>query len=287
MKSLHVPFIEKDDGVKALEAAIDIAKVFSAQIFATHIRPHPEATIPYGMDAMLISYLNDTTAQMIEAGKKWEQDLRAAFEAACAAKQIPVAVDGAAIDADTVTAHWKSCLGAPDRDYGKLGRVHDLTVIRQKADEVGIRIDTLESIMFGSGRPTLLVPHEGKVNLTGTGLIAWNGSIEAARALSQGLGLLRKCQKVVILTVGRLDDNAPSPEEVAAYLASHAISATVISVDKPKGSIEDEVVAQMTAHAVDVVVMGAYTHSRIQEFIFGGVTRYMVKDAHIPILMTH
>jgi len=287
MKSLYVPFMEKEEGRKALDAAIALGTAFASKICATYVQPHPNATLPYGMEPMMVAYVNDTTDKLIEAGRKYEQDLRAAFEKACADRSVKVLTDDEVGDPGTLCATWDTYLGIPDRDYGRGGRGHDLSIVLQNEDDVGVRSDVLEALVFRSGRPALIVPHEGRIDVAGSALVAWNGSVEAARAVGGALPLLQKAKTVYVLTVGRVDDACPTPQDLAGYLQRHGVAPQVLEVEPDKDGIENQLAAQVNTVNADLLVMGAYTHSRLQELIFGGVTRHMLKDAHIPVFMAH
>ena len=113
--------------------------------------------------------------------------------------------------------------------------------------------------------------------------IAWDGSAEAARALRSAAPLLKDCPKVVVLTV---TSDAPSgfpPSEALRYLARHGIKAELIELAKGN-SVEETLAAAATHQHAQLLVMGGYGHSRVREFLFGGVTRYFLEDAAGPAL---
>ncbi len=166
-------------------------------------------------------------------------------------------------------------------------RLTDLVVIGQESPDrpEPMRGAMIESLLFDGGAPTLLVPYIGvqKLKLE-RALIAWDGSATAARAVRAGLPLLEKTGNVTVLMVGRHADDAL---ELAAYLDRHGLNVEI--KDVPAGSVP---VADVLLNAAmddnyDWVVMGAYGHSRVREYFFGGATRDILREMTVPVLMTH
>ena len=113
--------------------------------------------------------------------------------------------------------------------------------------------------------------------------VAWDGSAEAARALRSAAPLLEDCQKVVVLTVTADAPSGFPPSDALRYLARHGIKAELIEL--AKGNSVEETLAEAAAHHhAQLLIMGGYGHSRVREFLFGGVTRYFIEDAAGPAL---
>jgi nucleotide-binding universal stress UspA family protein len=169
----------------------------------------------------------------------------------------------------------------------------DLVLIGPKAaadQQFAKRI--VDGALFQSPAPLLFNPTDRPVTLTPRSvLIAWNSKMEAARAVQQALPLLQAAEEVhvtMIDPVGTAISNGEEPgADIAAYLARHGVS-VVIDVLPSEGR---GVSAMLQQHAIDVsadlMVMGAYGHSRLREFIFGGVTRSMLETAKLPIFWGH
>jgi nucleotide-binding universal stress UspA family protein len=149
-----------------------------------------------------------------------------------------------------------------------------------------------ESIIFGSGRPTLILPHTRK--RTGafaldTVAVAWDFSRPAARAVADALPILEKAKRVSVVTVTneKVIDTKRSGAELAKHLARHGVNVVLDTVDAAGRGIGDVLESYVTSRNADVLVMGAYGHSRIREFILGGATRRMLSRAPLPILFSH
>ncbi|MBF9197361.1 universal stress protein [Microvirga terrestris] len=147
--------------------------------------------------------------------------------------------------------------------------------------------DLVEAVLFGSGRALLLVPpgrrRQGPIQ---TVLVAWNGSREAARALREGLDFVEQAARVVVLVVDPPADTKPYAE-VKAHLAHHNVVAEVVTADSRDRDVSDVVLEEARRISADLVIMGAYGHTRLREQVFGGATRDMLTASESPILVAH
>ena len=153
--------------------------------------------------------------------------------------------------------------------------------------ETAVWPDLVEAVLFGSGRALLLVPpgrhRQGPIQ---TVLVAWNGSREAARALREGLDFIEQAARVVILVVDPPADTDPHAE-VKAHLAHHDVVAEVVTADSRGRDVADVIIEEARRVSADLVVMGAYGHTRLRERMFGGATRDMLTASESPILVAH
>lgn len=171
-------------------------------------------------------------------------------------------------------------------------RSADLVIVRQPDRDAGEDAPTnVEALLFESGRPVLFLPSSGKLAAPVRRiLIAWDGSREAARATHDALPLLKAAEAVdiVIVDSDKLPDiDMPLPgADIAESLSRHGVHANITTVSKGSGSTAAAISAQITASNADLLVMGAYTHQRITEWLFGGVTRAFVERSPVAILMS-
>lgn len=145
--------------------------------------------------------------------------------------------------------------------------------------------DLVEAVIFGSGRALLLVPpgrhRQGPIK---TVLIAWNGSRESARALREGLEFIDPATRVVVLIV---DPSSDAADSVKAHLARHGIVAEVATAKSDDRRVADVILDEARSVSADLIVMGAYGHTRLREQIFGGATRDMLAASDSPVLVAH
>lgn len=179
---------------------------------------------------------------------------------------------------------------APDVmvDYARL---HDLTIVPVPTGDF---VDQwyAEAIIFGSGRPTMILPHERRRKAAfalGTAVVAWDSSRPAARAIADALPVLRMMKRVHVLTVTREKtiDTRRSGAELAKHLARQGVEIVLDEVDAAGRKIGAVLEAQVEACNADLLVMGAYGHSRLREFVLGGATRSMLERAPVPVLLSH
>lgn len=169
-------------------------------------------------------------------------------------------------------------------------RLRDLTLIPLIAgSDSGAAM--AEAVVFGSGRPCLLLP-AGDARPAGLDAIAIAGDFSraAARAVHDALPLLRRAGQVRVLTVTgeKVIRTRHTAADLVAYLDRHDIAATIVdevaSAGRPVGEVLDAYAAET---AVDLLVMGAYGHSRVREFVLGGATRAVIRTATVPTLLSH
>jgi nucleotide-binding universal stress UspA family protein len=167
----------------------------------------------------------------------------------------------------------------------------DLVVMTQGGSHARARRGLIEHILFQAGRPMLLVPPQVKERRWRRALIGWNAKPQAMRAISAALPILRQAEEVVVATI----DARPSPaghgeapgHDLGAYLARHGVTTHVRNVDSLGRTHAAALVDQAGSDQADVMVLGAYGHSRAREFLFGGVTRELLEASPIPIFMAH
>ena len=196
------------------------------------------------------------------------------------------------VEADAVTAPETFAVsfrhvvdGEVDRVL-HFGRLSDLIVMARPGAEEGGLSATFDAALFDSGRPVLLVPTKPVADLGSTIAVAWDCSREAARALGAALPVLAAAKKVVILTA-REPGRRVEPSELAVYLAQHGIEARTWAFTPGPGSLGDALIEEAGKAGADLLVMGAYGHSRLREMVLGGVTRSILAEADMPVLLMH
>jgi nucleotide-binding universal stress UspA family protein len=169
------------------------------------------------------------------------------------------------------------------------GRTADLVVLGQPDPAEGAPNATavFEAALFSSGRPVLVVPHAGRFTQVGRrALIAWNGRREAARGVHDALPLLTDAEQAVVLTVGAEGDEDPSAE-ILRHLARHDLPVSAVHETASDLDVADILLNRAAESGADLLVMGAYGHSRLREFVLGGATRSIMRQMTLPVLMAH
>ncbi len=176
----------------------------------------------------------------------------------------------------------------------RLAKAADLAVLGQYpgSDSGGATWLHPDDVMVDSGRPVLVVPYASAVERVGkTVLIAWNGTREANRALHDALPLIDGAEAVTVMHVGAeqadLDRDRPSLERIVRHLARHGIEAQAEESLHPAISVRDALLSRAADLGADMIVAGAYHHWRLRETLLGGVSRDLLAQMTIPVLMSH
>jgi nucleotide-binding universal stress UspA family protein len=170
-------------------------------------------------------------------------------------------------------------------------RLRDLTIIPVR-DGDSIEHWYAETVMFGSGRPCLVLPDPERYSrqpALDTVAIAWDFSRPAARAVADALPILRKARTVRALTVAHekpIRTTCPK-ERLADHLAMHGVQAAIDTVDANGRDIGDIFTDYVRSQNADLLVMGAFGHSRVRDFVLGGATRSMLRQPALPLFLSH
>lgn len=210
--------------------------------------------------------------------------LRAELEAseAEAREQVSATLDGAGIAFD-----WQDYDGGVGAALAERARLADLVVVSQgQPDARNMTINVAPaSLAMQTRAPVLAVAGDATLNIAGRALVAWNGSAEAAFALRSALPLLALAREVVVVQVVAAAKDAD--RSAVDYLARHGVTATFVAVPAPGEAPAQVLRSAIATHGADWIVCGAYGHSRLSEFILGGVTRDLMAGAGVPMVMAH
>ncbi len=179
--------------------------------------------------------------------------------------------------------------GAPTL-LGQVARRFDLSVVAQAQPEQGGAEDLMvEAALFESGRPVIIVPYIQKQGLKLERVVAcWDGGRKSARAIADAMPLLARAKAVDILIVAEEHKNDEiTGASLNEHLGRHGVRANVKRVTKGDITIQAAILDYVADNGADFMVMGGYGHSRLREFILGGVTRGILKSMTIPVLMSH
>jgi nucleotide-binding universal stress UspA family protein len=169
----------------------------------------------------------------------------------------------------------------------RFGRVSDLIVLQQLAPGSIQAQHVFDAAVFGSGRPALIVPEKLPFDMTDHIMIAWNGSLEASRAVLGAMPLLHLANRVSIFAAPQYDAEGVDPADLAEALSWQGIRAHAVAAPANGYSTGAALVAAATKQEATLIVMGAYTHSRLRQSFLGGVTKHLLAHAPVPLLMSH
>jgi nucleotide-binding universal stress UspA family protein len=185
-------------------------------------------------------------------------------------------------------------LGSESRrveDIAQYARCVDLVVVGlgtpddPASDLQGLDI---EQLVIECGRPVLGIPIANVPEQIGQNImVTWDGSRESARALHDAIPFLREAATIKVVSIGSDPNSVISPSEVVAHLKRLGVSATVDSTTDLRLPIDDEIFSRVDWEGVDLLVAGAFGHSRVREHVFGGVNRSLLHQMMVPVLVSH
>jgi nucleotide-binding universal stress UspA family protein len=264
----------------AVDSAVDVATLLAPRVSAIACTIKPR--IPR---SILGDTLINLSAMVAEEYKKSEEDaqgLLTAFEKAATKRGV----------FGRQTLETCRAFEVPDvlADYSRL---YDLTILPlpQGADIPPLDVRWYaEEIIFESGRPSIVLPRDAMGPFSfETVIVAWDKSRVAARAVADALPILRKANQVRLLTV--TDEKAiasrPSAVDFAQHLQHHDINVVVDEISAAGRKIGAVLQDEVTKHSADLIVMGAYGHSRMREFILGGATQSMLSNPPAVLFLSH
>ena len=205
-----------------------------------------------------------------------------------ARKTLPVDLTQVSLQSDIIAAEGMDAVVARTIRYA------DLIVLTQPYGKgrSQLLVTVAETALFGTDAPVLVVP-EGPTNYDQPfrhALVAWNSGAEALSAIRKALPLLQAAERVDIVMVdppGHSAERADPGGSICRMLSRHGVSAEVSILAQTLPRVSDVILRHAREHGADVIVMGAYGHSRFREAIFGGATREMLERATLPVLMAH
>jgi nucleotide-binding universal stress UspA family protein len=183
-----------------------------------------------------------------------------------------------------------SVSGAADQ-LGRLARRFDMVVVGQADGDKGMADEVVdEGVLFECGRPVIFVPFIQKFGLKlDRVMVCWDGSRAATRAIADSIPLLQKAKEVEIVLVtskGFKADEAPGVD-LAKHLARHKLDVNLKRITSPEIDVASTILSYAADTSADMIVMGGYGHSRLREFVLGGVTRSILETMTVPVLMSH
>jgi nucleotide-binding universal stress UspA family protein len=285
MRVILVPLVGDADDEVGLAAAYLVAGRCRAHVDAMFMRPDPVEAI-IGLEGEATPELIDSVSRASTATWDARSRLaRQAFDGAHAAAKATLSdLPGAS---EGVTAEWRDLVGSPEAVLPVEGRLADLVVFGGVHASGGMhRRRMFEIALMHATRPLLLTPEKAPATIGDVIAVAWNGSAESARAVAGALPLLHGAREVHILTAASARTEVERAAGLARYLAWHGVSAERHPM-YPSSQVGAALLDSTRELGADLLVMGGYGRSKVSELVFGGVTRTVLGQYHLPILLAH
>ena len=278
-KDLLVVLNSEATARERVEFACALAERFSAHLVGLCPLPTPEAPrhLGYYDPALLDPFFAELRERMRSAAAK----VRENFDHVTGLRGL--------------SAEWREIPEGPDADPALHARYADLAILGQldpDRAETELLRPRPEQVALASGRPVLIVPYAGHFDYVGRRvLIAWNATREAVRAVSDAMPFLTSAELVTVLTIdpreGPHADGELPGADITVHLARHGVQAQIertVSAGLPVG---EALLSRAADLGVDLIVMGAYGHSRVREVLLGGATRSVLRSMTVPVVMSH
>lgn len=157
-----------------------------------------------------------------------------------------------------------------------------------RSSDSSVGDDLLEAVLFGAGHAVYAIPPGAKVRDEICSIvIAWEDTRESARAVAEALPFLTRSTNARILMVNGESEAGESAIDIAAHLDRHGVNVEIVPVEAGERTVAQALIDEARRMSADLIVMGAYGHSRFREWILGGATREMLETSEVPILMAH
>ena len=284
-KTILVPFISEAASHAALELACGAAGMFDSHLDVLYLKPDARTMIPYVGEGMSGALVEDVLVTAERDAVDRSIGARALFGAHLARHGL---YEAQMPNGPGPSASWREVTGREDEVVAIAGRTADLIAVSRPVDALdGPPSALFETALFETGQAVLVAPPVPVAAFGRRILIAWNGSPEAAGAVSAAMPFLHRADDVSILAVSGWSEGILSVEALARRLLWRGIGADVETMREFTGSIGENVMAAAARRGADMIVMGAYTHGRLRQLILGGVTRHVLATAPIPLLMAH
>ncbi|GAB0113412.1 universal stress protein [Acidisoma sp. C75] len=272
-------------GRAALDTAIDTAMLWRAHLTVLHVRVDARDVAPLAGEGLSGAMIEDMMVATEKESAIRAHEVRILFEQAMTAHGIPIAE--ARPQPEGMTANFVSVAGREEEIIAQQARLADLTVIpHPEAGQDVSSSDALHAVLFDSGRPVLIAPAAEPATIGQRICIGWNGTAESAAAVQAALPWFQKAQAVRILTSDDYQRRGPAAADLAAYLALHGVAAEIATFRPVDKSVGAGLLAAAREFGCDLLSMGAYSHSRLRQLILGGVTRHVLENADLPVMMS-
>ena len=281
IKSILLPFNNVLPTAVAINAARTLGRHFESYIEGAFCRQLLPVIAGEG-----ITLPGDYLAEFEEEGRRQSEEARDVFFQLIGEADIPEAdLEEATVG---LRAGWTEMVGTGTGGVAEYARLFDLSIIARPDDEVAVEWkSTIEALLFESGRPILLVGDEVPSVVGDRVVVAWNGSVEAARSVAMSEALLLNSSEVVVVTVAGATVPGPSAKQLVAQMCARNIPARAETIERGEATVGGAFLDYVEDFDADLLIKSAFTQSRFRQWVFGGATKEIIATASIPVFMCH
>lgn len=273
LKRILVHYDGTDRSNRALDAALALAGRSDAHVIGCGVENYP--TVPDFVGAQVPAEVYESVAAQV---RQTLDKAHEAFDERCRRA------------GRSDRSEWQQVRGDPAAALSSAARCTDLIVVGQsEPDKDPAHIAALpDDLVLSAGRPILTVPYIGAPESFGDRiLVAWTDTRESARAVMDSLPLLQAAKSVSVVTVAPGEEDAVPGADIARWLSEHGVQAELTRMGTTEIDIASVILNQVSETGADLIVMGAYGHSRLRETVLGGTTRTVLRQMTVPVVMAH
>ena len=281
IKSILLPFNNVLPTAVSINAARTLGRHFESYIEGAFCRQLLPVIAGEG-----ITLPGDYLAEFEEEGRRQSEEARDVFFQLIGEADIPEAdLEEATVG---LRAGWTEMVGTGTGGVAEYARLFDLSIVARPAEEVAVEWkSTIEALLFESGRPILLVGDELPSVVGDRVVVAWNGSVEAARSVAMSEALLLNSSEVVVVTVAGATVPGPSAKQLVAQMCARNIPARAETIERGEATVGGAFLDYVEDFDADLLIKSAFTQSRFRQWVFGGATKEIIATASIPVFMCH
>ena len=285
IKNVFAPLTGSTASSSFLDTALLLAKTFRAHAEILFIKESAQFALSAAVLAEEARFAAQEFAESLEHEQgKSEKLARQRFDDLLTQQRIDYRENS--LPADLPSAYWRVVEGVATEEIEQRGAAYDLIVVARSEDQVASR-PIVEAALFGTGCPVLVAPPSAPKVVGERVMIGWNQGVPAARAVRYAMPFLEIAAHVEIFSVATGAKKGTSAQDISRYLGWHDIKTELNSMPPDQRSVGEVLLSQAKSSGADLLVLGAFSHSRLRQLVLGGVTSYVLEHAHLPVLMAH
>lgn len=266
-------------------AAVQLGQAFAARVELLHVEVSEEEAIPMVAEGMTAGAVGKMLESLAEQRQVRAETAEKLYRTLCVDAGLPTCEPDAAPVPGRFRIAFRRVAGRESDEIARRGRLADLVIVPKPIAEAAFS-QAVETAIFATGRPLLMVPETLPERPGSSIAIAWDGTLGSARATGAALPLLGRAETVTVLTAD-MEKVGAKPSALVDYLAEHGISARTWAFLPGEGVLGERLLAEAKEAGANMLVMGAYGHSRLREMVLGGVTQSVTAKSEIPVFMAH
>ncbi len=284
IRKILLPLTGTAAGEAALATALMIARRWNAHVLALHVRVDSRDVAPLAGEGLSGAMIEEMMSATEKESSDRAQAVRGMFERFVTRHD--VVVQDAHPHSGHASASFAAVTGREEDIVAQQARLADLTVVpHPDSGEDVSSSDALHAVLFDSGRPVLISPQKAPARIGTRICLAWNGTAESASSVLAAMPWMQKAEAVAILSADGYQRRGPGAPDLMAYLALHGVNAQTMNFRSVNGSVGAGLLAAAAEFGCDLLSMGAYSHSRLRQLILGGVTRHVLENSALPVMM--